>query len=50
MPFCCFVKGWDREKYYHTVNYFWKNLFGNDKSTYFALCLKKAKKKTIKIR
>ena len=25
---------------YHTVNYFKKNLFGNDKSSYFALCLK----------
>ena len=29
-----------RKKCYHTVNYFKKNLFGNDKSAYFALCLK----------
>ena len=39
-----------RKKCYHTVNYFKKNLFGNDKSAYFALCLKQAKKKTIKLR
>ena len=29
-----------KKKCYHTVNYFKKNLFGNDKSAYFALCLK----------
>ncbi|TWJ16991.1 hypothetical protein JN06_00970 [Bacteroides zoogleoformans] len=39
-----------RKKCYYTVNYFRKNLFGNYKSAYFALCLKQAKKKTIKIR
>ena len=29
-----------KKKCYQTVNYFIKNLFGIDKSTYFALCLK----------
>ena len=29
-----------KKKSYQTMNYFMKNLFGIDKSTYFALCLK----------
>ena len=29
-----------KKKCYQTVNYFMNNLFGHDKSAYFALCLK----------
>ncbi len=40
MRFLCCITCLNEENQGEIMNYFVKNLFGNDKSAYFALCLK----------